>query len=56
MMQLAQEELNMPVEERTVGKTEAYIADEVFLCGTGVQIEPIVSVDGIDVEQGSLGT
>jgi branched-chain amino acid aminotransferase len=55
VIQLARDELEMPVEERTVGKTEVYIADEVFLCGTGVQIEPIVSIDGIDIGGGAPG-
>jgi branched-chain amino acid aminotransferase len=52
---LAREELGLPVEERPVGRTEVYVADEVFLSGTGVQIEPVVSVDGRPIGSGLPG-
>lgn len=55
VIELATEELGIPVEERAVGRTEVYLADEVFLSGTGVQIEPVVSVDGIPVGAGAPG-
>jgi branched-chain amino acid aminotransferase len=34
------------VVERTVDRTELYVADEVFLTGTGAQIAPVGSIDG----------
>jgi len=55
VIQLATEQLGLPVEERTVGRTEAYLADEVFLSGTGVQIEPVVSIDGVPIGSGTPG-
>lgn len=36
----------MTVMERPVDRTELYLADEVFLCGSAAEILPIVSVDG----------
>ena len=33
------------VVERSIDRTELYIADEVFFCGTGAQICPIIEVD-----------
>ncbi|MGH2533282.1 MAG: branched-chain amino acid transaminase [Thermomicrobiales bacterium] len=36
----------MPTEQREIDRSEIYIADEAFFCGTGVQIAPIASVDG----------
>jgi branched-chain amino acid aminotransferase len=45
VMQIAFEELGLPTEERSIDRTELYIADELFLCGTGAQIAPVVSVD-----------
>ncbi len=35
----------IPVEERTVDRTELYIADEAFISGSSARITPIVSVD-----------
>jgi branched-chain amino acid aminotransferase len=35
----------IPVEERAVDRTELYIADEAFLCGSSARLTPILSVD-----------
>ncbi len=35
----------IPVEVRSIDRSELYIADEVFLCGTGVQVSPVIEVD-----------
>lgn len=45
VMKIAKEELGIDTEERSVDRTELYIADEMFLCGTGAQISPVVSID-----------
>jgi branched-chain amino acid aminotransferase len=55
VMTLVREEIGMPVEERQVGRTEVYAADEVFLSGTGVQIEPVVRVDRRPIGSGEPG-
>ena len=41
--------------ERSIDRSELYIADEVFLCGTGAQISPIISVDHRSVGSGAVG-
>jgi branched-chain amino acid aminotransferase len=41
--------------ERPVCRTELYAADEMFLCGTGVQVAPVSSVDGRPVGGGRVG-
>lgn len=33
----------------------AYVADEVFLCGSGVEILPVVSLDRIPINDGTVG-
>jgi branched-chain amino acid aminotransferase len=38
-------EANLQVLERQIDRTELYISDEVFLCGSAVEISPIVSID-----------
>ena len=46
---LATEELGIEVETRTIDRTELYVADEAFFCGTGAQIVPIGSIDHYEV-------
>jgi branched-chain amino acid aminotransferase len=45
LMAVARESLEVPVEERQIDRTELYNADEVFLCGTGAQLSPVVEID-----------
>jgi branched-chain amino acid aminotransferase len=45
----------IPVAERSIDRSELYIADEAFLCGTGVQIAAIGSIDGRPIGDGQLG-
>ncbi len=45
----------IPFEARSIDRSELYIADEVLLCGTGVQISPVVEVDHRMVGSGSVG-
>ena len=40
---------------RQIDRTELYIADEVFLCGTGAQISPVTSIDRRAVGKGEPG-
>jgi branched-chain amino acid aminotransferase len=43
------------VEERKVGRTELYLASEMFYCGTGQEITPMLSVDRKPVGNGEPG-
>jgi branched-chain amino acid aminotransferase len=45
----------IPVEERTVDRTELYIADEAFFCGTGAQISWISQIDKRKIGTGKRG-
>ncbi|MGA3030296.1 MAG: branched-chain amino acid transaminase [Candidatus Limnocylindrales bacterium] len=47
--------LGLPVRERQIDRSELYIADEVFLCGTGAQVSPVASVDHRPVGDGRVG-
>lgn len=38
-------EMGVEVEERTVDRTELYLCDEAFLCGSAMEITPIYSID-----------
>jgi branched-chain amino acid aminotransferase len=55
IIQLMREELNMKIVERTIDRTEIYLADEMFFSGTGVQISAITRVDFRKVGTGQLG-
>lgn len=48
-------DLGMQVEERDIDRTEVYIADEMFLCGTGVQVAAITKVEHRPIGTGSMG-
>ena len=45
IMHLITEELGLEVIERSVDRSELYVADEIFMCGTGAQVSPVVEVD-----------
>ena len=42
-----------PIEERKIDRTELYLADELFLTGTGAQIAPVASIDGRPIDDGA---
>ena len=54
VMELAKEK-GIPVAERPIDRTELYLADEVFLTGTGAQIAPITEIDGRMIGCGRRG-
>lgn len=48
-------ELNIPVVEQIIPREMLYIANELFFCGTAVEITPIRSVDRVTVANGTRG-
>jgi branched-chain amino acid aminotransferase len=55
VMDIAALELGMETIERTVDRTELYVSEEIFLCGTGAQISPVISCDHRLVGDGQVG-
>jgi branched-chain amino acid aminotransferase len=55
ILQICQEVLHIPVEEREVDRTELYVADEMFFCGTWWEVMPVASVDRLPVGNGKMG-
>jgi len=45
----------IPTEQRDIDRSELYLADEAFFCGTGVQIAPIAEIDGRPIGDGYAG-
>jgi len=54
MIELCRAE-GLPVEVRSIDRSELYIADEIFLCGTGVQVSPVIEIDHRKVGSGEVG-
>ena len=42
----------MEVVERDIDRTELYVADEAFFCGSGYEITPILSIDRFPLGDG----
>jgi branched-chain amino acid aminotransferase len=55
IMHLAQTELDLDVVERPIDRTELYLCDEAFFCGTGAQVTAIGSVDNRQLGDGGVG-
>jgi branched-chain amino acid aminotransferase len=53
--ELAREHLGIALERREIDRTELYVADELFLCGTLAEIQPVVSIDHLAVSDGEPG-
>ena len=47
---------HIPVEIRSIDRSELYVADEMLLCGTGVQVSPVVELDHRPIGSGEVGT
>jgi branched-chain amino acid aminotransferase len=56
LMAIARDDLGVEVRERSLDRTELYTADEVFLCGTGAQISPVIEIDRRRIGTGRPGT
>jgi branched-chain amino acid aminotransferase len=49
------EVLGMEVAERDIDRTELYVAEEAFFCGSGYEITPITSIDRFPLGTGEVG-
>jgi branched-chain amino acid aminotransferase len=55
VIMLLRDELGVEVVERPIDRTEIYLAEEAFFCGTGVQVAAITAVDQRPIGTGRLG-
>lgn len=55
LIDLLRDELGVEVMEREIDRTEIYLADEIFICGTGVQVAAVTRVEHRKVGTGSMG-
>jgi branched-chain amino acid aminotransferase len=55
VIELARDALGLKVIERDIARTELYVCDEIFFCGTGAQVAPVRSVDRRIIGNGQPG-
>lgn len=55
LMQVGQEEMELTVREQEIDRTQVYVADEAFFCGSGYEVTPILSIDRFPVGNGQPG-
>lgn len=55
LIELLREELKLTVVERDIDRSELYICDESFFCGSGQEVQPIVSIDHYELGDGKPG-
>ena len=55
VIELAAEELGIETVERSMDRSELYVADECFLTGTAAHITPVTMVDHRQVGNGEIG-
>jgi branched-chain amino acid aminotransferase len=55
LIQLLRDELGITVVERNIDRSEVYIAEEAFMCGTGVQVAAIGQVEHRLIGDGKIG-
>lgn len=55
LIQMLREKLGIEVVERSIDRTEIYVADEAFMCGTGVQLAAITRVEHRAIGSGKMG-
>ena len=46
--------LGYEVIERTIDRTELYTADEAFLCGSAMELTPVLSIDRHELGEGKI--
>lgn len=56
VIELAEKELGLEVIQRPIARTELYVCDELFFCGTGAQVAPVRSVDHRIISDGKPGS
>jgi branched-chain amino acid aminotransferase len=48
-------DLGIPIAEQIIPREMLYIANEIFFCGTAVEVTPIRSIDRVKIGIGSRG-
>ena len=52
---IAKRELNIDIQERSIRRSELYLADEIFLTGTAAHVTPVGELDNRKISDGKVG-
>jgi branched-chain amino acid aminotransferase len=55
VMELVRYEIQMPMVERSIDRTEVYLCDEFFMTGTAAQITAVTQIDHRPIGKGVMG-
>jgi len=55
VLKIAKDILHLKTVERNVNRTELYTCDEAFLCGSAMEITPVITVDKMSIGMGTIG-
>ncbi len=55
VLAIAREDMGLDVVERTIDRSELYVAEECFMTGTAAHVSPVVEVDRRSVGDGAIG-
>ena len=55
IIELAERELGLRTVERSLDRSELYMADELFMTGTAAHVTPVLEVDNRKVGEGGIG-
>lgn len=55
VLEIASQELDIPIQERPIDRTEVYLCEELFLTGTAAQITAVTRVDHRKIGAGEMG-
>jgi branched-chain amino acid aminotransferase len=55
IIDLCRDDLGIDVVERDIDRSEVYVADEAFYCGSGAEVTPMLSLDHFPIGTGGVG-
>jgi branched-chain amino acid aminotransferase len=55
VIELARKELGLTVVERSIDRTEVYIAEELFISGTAAEVTAVTEIDHRPIGAGKMG-
>jgi len=55
IIELAAAEMGLRTQQRSIDRSEIYVCDEAFLCGTGVQVAAVTQIEHRPIGTGSIG-
>ncbi len=55
VIMLLKDEFGLETKEREIDRSELFLAEEAFFCGTGWEVTPVINIDGAPIGNGTAG-